>query len=288
MIDAVEALGRGVAGAHLDAVLAAAHAAHRHAQARRGAEPGGERRHVGRRAALDRVPLRRVAHAEQPVVVEEADEEARRHLAHAPGRRRPDRGAHRRQEVIGQRAPVAAALEVLADREVVARLVEQLPRVAEEAAEIEQEAGERRPGEIAALREEPAEAVARELEVAALAAHRERHRRRTQGDAEVAHELQECGIVTFVANNETRIERMTVREYCVGVSTSTRLGLVQHHVAVRVETVRGGQPGDAGADDGDPHLRCIPQRRPQLLSTPGLSPAARRPPAGDAATKELR
>ena len=74
-------------------------------------------------------------------------------------------------------------------------------------------------------------------------------------------------VVTFVANNEARIERMTVREYCVGMSACPRLGLVEHHVAVRVETMRGGEPGDAGADDGNPHLRRSPPRRPQLLPT---------------------
>jgi hypothetical protein len=31
--------------------------------------------------------------------------------------------------------------------------------------------------------------------------------------------------------------------------------------------MRGGEPGDARADDGDPHLRRDPQRRPQLLPT---------------------
>jgi hypothetical protein len=36
---------------------------------------------------------------------------------------------------------------------------------------------------------------------------------------------------------------------------------------MRVETMCGGEPGDAGADDRNPHLRRIPPRRPQLLST---------------------
>jgi hypothetical protein len=126
------------------------------------------------------------------VVVEEADEEARRHLAH-PGRRgRPDGRAHGGQEVVRQRSPVASALEVLADRERFGRRVgKQRAGVAEEAPEIEQEARERRPHEIAPLREEAAEAVPRELEVAARAADREGHGRGPQGDAEVAHEREE-------------------------------------------------------------------------------------------------
>ena len=78
---------------------------------------------------------------------------------------------------------------------------------------------------------------------------------------------EENGIVTFVANNEPRVERMTAREYCVCVSPCPRLGLVEHDVAMRVETMCGGEPGDARADDGDPHLRRDPPRRPQLLPT---------------------
>ncbi len=60
---------------------------------------------------------------------------------------------------------------------------------------------------------------------------------------------------------------MTVSSYCVGVTTRTRLGFVEDDVAVGVETVRGGQAGNAGADDGNPHLRRSPPRRPQLSPT---------------------
>ncbi len=144
-----------------------------------------------------------------------------------------------------------------------ARIVEQGARVAEEPAEVEQHAGERRAHEIAALREEAAEPVARELEVAALAAHRERHRRGTQLDPEVAHEIEELWVVTFVANYEPRVERVTVREYRVCVTPRARLGLEERDVALGVETVRGGHAGDAGTDDGNPHLRRSPPRRPQ-------------------------
>ena len=60
---------------------------------------------------------------------------------------------------------------------------------------------------------------------------------------------------------------MTAADYCVCVSPCPLLGLEQDDVAMRVETMRGGEPGDARADDGDPHLRRDPQRRPQLLPT---------------------
>ena len=79
--------------------------------------------------------------------------------------------------------------------------------------------------------------------------------------------MQECWVVTFVANNEPRVERVTVREYCVRVPSRARLGFVENDVAVRVETVCSGQSGDAGTHDGDPHLRPGPPWRPQLLPT---------------------
>jgi hypothetical protein len=56
---------------------------------------------------------------------------------------------------------------------------------------------------------------------------------------------------------------MAAREYCVRVPSCSRLGVVEDDVAVRVEAVRSGEPGDAGADDGNPHLRRSPPRRPQ-------------------------
>ena len=78
------------------------------------------------------------------------------------------------------------------------------------------------------------------------------------------HETEVFRVVTFVASYEARIERMTVREYCVCVSPCARVGLAQHDVAVRVEAMRGGEPG---ADDGNPHLRRSLPRRPQLFRT---------------------
>jgi hypothetical protein len=53
----------------------------------------------------------------------------------------------------------------------------------------------------------------------------------------------------------------------VGVASRARLGLEEHDVAVRVEAMRRGEPGNARTDDGDPHLRRSPPRRPQLLPT---------------------
>ena len=114
---AIEPLRSGIACRDLHASVVAADAAHRRPQLHAPAQTRAEGVHVALGAALDRVPLRRVAHAQKPVVVEEAHEEAGGHLAHARRRRRPDGSAHRREEVVGQPAPVAASLEELADRD---------------------------------------------------------------------------------------------------------------------------------------------------------------------------
>jgi hypothetical protein len=73
--DAIEALGRGVARAQVDAVGAPAQLAHRGAQTHAPAEALQQRVDVLSRAALDRPPLRRVAQTEQAVVLEEVEEE---------------------------------------------------------------------------------------------------------------------------------------------------------------------------------------------------------------------
>jgi hypothetical protein len=52
-----------------------------------------------------------------------------------------------------------------------------------------------------------------------------------------------------------RVERTTIRGYCVGMPPCARLGLA----------VRRGEPGDAGG--GGPHLRRSPPRSPQLSLT---------------------
>jgi hypothetical protein len=51
------------------------------------------------------------------------------------------------------------------------------------------------------------------------------------------------------------------------MATCSPLGFEQHDVAMRVEAMRRGEPGNPAADDGDPHLRRSPPQRPQLLPT---------------------
>ena len=60
---------------------------------------------------------------------------------------------------------------------------------------------------------------------------------------------------------------MTGGGYCVRVSPRALLRLVEDDLAMGVETVRRSQSCNTGADDGDPHLRRNPPRRPQLLPT---------------------
>jgi hypothetical protein len=47
----------------------------------------------------------------------------------------------------------------------------------------------------------------------------------------------------------------------VGMATESRVGLVQRHVGVVLQDVRGGESGDAGTDDGDlPAAHVLPAR----------------------------
>jgi hypothetical protein len=66
------------------------------------------------------------------------------------------------------------------------------------------------------------------------------------------------------------------------------LSLGEDDVAVRVETVPSSQSGDAGANDGNPHLHRTPPRSPQLLPTRTIITSRTVPATGVAATKESR
>jgi hypothetical protein len=60
---------------------------------------------------------------------------------------------------------------------------------------------------------------------------------------------------------------MSVGQYSVCTPARAALGFGEHEAALRVATMRDGEPGDAGAGNCNSHLRRSPPRRPQLLAT---------------------
>ena len=153
----------GVAPARLDDDAPALHrwSAPDRLHRRRGVHAFPERFHqaldVARRAAADGAPHRPVVHRQHAVVGQEADEEPRREVQHALRIGGPDGRAHRHEVVVDEAPAVAALLEEGAQRQFVARGLQQRRRLAVEAQDLRDHAEEARAGEIAPLREEAVE-----------------------------------------------------------------------------------------------------------------------------------
>ena len=112
-------------------------------------------------------------------------------------------------------------------------------------------------GGVGRLGEDPAEALgARVLEPAAVAAHRHAHVGGLGLHPELAEEAQQRGVRAQVVHDEAAVDGHDAPVgghdiVGVRVATETRLGLVERHVALALQHVRGGESGDAGTDDRD-------------------------------------
>ena len=135
--------------------------------------------------------------------------------------------------------------------------VEQPAGGAMEALHLHQHAEEPRVGRVGRLGEDPAESLGPGvLEPAAVAPHRHAHVGRLGLHAELAEEAQQGGVRAQVVHDEPAVDGhdpAVGRDDVVGVGVPTEagLGLVEGDVALALQHVRGGEPGDAGPDDGD-------------------------------------
>src|SRR6185437_8688324 len=135
--------------------------------------------------------------------------------------RRPDRGAEWYEKAFDERVRVVAALHELGQRLFVtavagtreavralpARLVfDHAPRRSIEANDFAEQAEERRPHEVAPLREERVEVRSPELEARRRVGDAEAHLRRLGGDAELAQQRGEPRIVALVVDDEPRVD----------------------------------------------------------------------------------
>ena len=161
--------------------------------------------------------------------------------------------------------------------------VEQATSGAVEALHLHQHPEEAGVGGVGRLGEDPAEALgARVLEPAAVAAHRHAHVGRLGVDAELAEQAQQRGVRAQVVHDEPAVDG---HDAAVGghdvvgvrVATEARLGLVERHVALALQHVRGGESGDTRADDGD-------ATRPAVDGHDATSPVTSRHPAARASS----
>ena len=182
------------------------------------ADPVQDPLDVGHRAARDRPPLERPADADEPVVVEEAQQVVERVVA---GSRsdggRPHGGRDRHEEVVAERMPEPHLVEVVAERHRRWRsaVVEPTPGRPGRSAGCP---GSSRqwPGRIAARRlGEPAPGAARaELDVACPARRAEAHVARLRLDAELADHPQERRVGDVVVDDEAHVDARPAHRRC--------------------------------------------------------------------------
>ncbi len=126
-----------------------------------------------------------------------------------------------------------------------------------EARDIDEQAQERGTGQVPALCEKGVEVGAAVLEPGLRVGDAEAHLGRLRRDVEALEQRDETRVVRLVVNDEARVDpvRDTVDLDVDGVRVpaDAAVGLEDRHVVVAVQLVRGDEPGDAGADDGDLH-----------------------------------
>ena len=233
-----------------------------------------QRLDVARRAAGDRRPARAVAEAEHPVVGEELGEEAHREAS-----RRWRGSADHTAETCGTISRSTNAREKrwrerksCSDSPLSSRSSRRAQR-AVEAQQVDDHPLEARAGEVGRLAEQPARRAA-VLEVLLLALDREAHVRRLararRGGRAARVKLR---VVAVVQHDEAGVDVMCLVRACRRGSCScarrrSRVGLVHDDLVLAVQQVRGDEPGDAGADDRDPHrlppFACLAARRISL------------------------
>ena len=209
--------------------------------------------HVGVRATRDRSPAM-TPKPEHPVIVEEADRVRGRDVERPARCGRPEGRSQRDDEVTAEAPRVAPFGQVVAERGVlVGAGLDRRARRAEPAPDLPDEGRELRARRVAPLRERLATRV---LEPARVAADRERHLRRLEGDAELRAEPREQRVVALVGDDEARVESEAVVHDGVDVPAQPRVALEHVHlVAAARQHVRCAKPGDAATDHRDSHRR---------------------------------
>ena len=175
---------------------------------RAGRQRGDDPIDVGLRAALDDAPLQGPAATDEAVVVEEVEQVVDRELEDTLGSRGPDRGRDRDEEVVAEAAAVAMLVEELPEgRPARLRGVEDGPRVAIEAGDVEEHAPVSRPQERGRVGEEATPPAGAEGQVAGAARRSERHVARLRLDAELRQQADEARVGVFVVDDEAGVDR---------------------------------------------------------------------------------
>ena len=180
----------------------------------------------------------------------------------------PDSGSHRHEIVAHEFPAVAVLQEILANRLPLLFEGQRRQRLAVEAKNVADHAVERRPENVAPLREERVQSRAAVLEVGITGTDAETHDAGLRRLADLVKEIDEIRVGPVVEDDEPGIDR----NRCValgdvdrvGMSADVRRRLVDGNVVLLPEYVGGRVTCDAGADDCDPHASPSPLLRDTL------------------------
>ena len=233
----------------------APHRAHGAAQPAVG-QGGGDLVDILARAARHRAPLRPVAHLQQAVIEAKTQKGGGRKAQDVVRRTGPDCGGHRQQVGVAKARPVALALQQLAQRQSGrAGQFEEALRMAVEMHDVAQHAQERWRQRVGALGKHGIDAGARPFQRAAVHRHAKRHVAGNAGHAQFGEQRHQVRIGMIVIDQKAGVDavRASFERDIDGMSVAAQVvvRLEQHHVMLVLEEISAGQPGDAGADDGN-------------------------------------
>ena len=263
-VEVFSAAGRTRAAGDAHAAGVAFNGLHRRGQALV-MDAGDDLVHVVAGTAGDRPPLRPVSHLDQAVVVAKPDHGGHWKLQHLVGRAGPDAAHH------GQEIPVAELVGVVFLQQKFGQGLQHLglgaglgqrrgPPV--KAQDVAQHAPETPVQQVGALRKDAVQAGAAPFHGPALAGGRnldgKRHVRLGSGHVKRFEQPDQVGVGALVKDQKTGVHAVRQRAVGagqghidrVGVAAKIVAGLEQSDVGLIGQAVCGGQPGNAGADDG--------------------------------------
>ena len=226
-----------------------------------GGELLGRALDVGAGTAHHRAPVRRTLHLQRAVVLEEGEQRPRR--VRERGRRgaRPHARHERHHEVTDEVVGVAPGAQELAQghEPAVGRVGrrQEPPRGTVETLHLHQHAQKAPIHHIAGLGEHTTESARpRVLEPTPLAPHRHAHVGGLRLHLQLGEEPEQIRVGAVVVHDEPGVDRdhaVVGREHVVGVRVApeTVLGLVERHVALPLQQVRGSEARHSRADHRD-------------------------------------
>ncbi len=160
-----------------------------------------------------------------------------------------------------------------------------------EADDLAEHVPERRPEQVRALREHAAEAGAAPFDPGGRNLGRERHVGSRRGHAELGEQGDELRVSTPVEDEKAGIDAESAAVEGdvdgLGVAAEMVACLEERHPGAARELTGGGEPGDSGADDGDPlHRAAAPEAGPPDVRCGRKKGVAERPRGNEGGRRE--